>query len=118
MMKENPVLEKSFAFALRIIKLNRYLIEEKKEYVLSKELLVSGTHIGKHIKEAVNAESKTVFTSEMGFARRKASETEYWLQLLLQAAFISEKAFDSMETDRLEIFKLLTSIVKTSKENE
>jgi four helix bundle protein len=111
-MKENPVLEKSFAFALRIIKLNRYLIEEKKE------LLVSGTHIGKHIKEAVGSESKTVFTNEMGKARRVASETEYWLQLLLQADYISEKAFDSIETDRLEIFKMLTSIVKTSKENE
>ena len=117
-MKENPVLEKSFAFALRIIKLNRYLIEEKKEFVLSKELLISGTHIGKHINEAVNEESKSVFTSEMQVARRVASETEYWLQLLLQADYISEKAFNSIETDRLEIYKMLTSIVKTSKEND
>ncbi len=116
-MSQSIVLEKAFAFALRIIKLNRYLIEEKKEYVLSKELLVSGTHVGKHIKEAVNAESKTVFISEMGFARRKASETEYWLQLLFQADFLTEKAFNSIEGDRMEIFKLLTSIVKTSKEN-
>ncbi len=117
-MKENLVLEKSFAFALRIVKLNRYLIDEKKEFVLSKELLVSGTHIGKHIKEAVDAETRSVFVSEMGIARRKASETEYWLQLLFQADFLTEKAFSSIETDRLEIFKLLTSIVKTSKEKE
>ena len=118
MMKENPVLEKSFAFALRIVRLNRYLIEEKKEYVLSKELLVSGTHIGKHIKEAVSADLKTVFINEMEIARRITSETEYWLRLLLEADYINEKAFNSMEADRLEIFKLLTSIVKSSKENE
>jgi len=116
-MKENPVLEKSFAFALRIIKLNRYLIEEKKEFVLSKELLVSGTHVGKHIKEAVDGESRQIFINEMAIARRKASETEYWLQLLFQADFLTEKAFNSIEGDRMEIFKLLTSIVKTSKEN-
>ena len=66
-MKENPVLEKSFAFALRIIKLNRYLIEEKKEFVLSKELLVSGTHIGKHIKEAVDGELQDNWYVEAGF---------------------------------------------------
>jgi four helix bundle protein len=116
-MKENPVLEKSFAFALRIIKLNRYLVEEKKEFVLSKELLVSGTHIGKHIKEAIDGESRQIFVNEMAIARRKASETEYWLQPLFQADFLTEKAFNSIEGDRMEIFKLLTSIVKTSKEN-
>jgi len=116
-MSKSIVLEKAINFALRIIKLNRYLVEEKKEYVLSKELLISGTHIGKHIQEAVNAESKQVFTSEMGIARRKTSETEYWLQLLFQADFLTEKAFNSIEGDRMEIFKLLTSIVKTSKEN-
>ncbi len=116
-MKENPVLEKSFAFALRIVKLNRYLIEEKKEFVLSKELLVSGTHVGKHIKEAIDGESRQIFINEMAIARRKASETEYWLQLLFQADFLTEKAFNSIEGDRMEIFKLLTSIVKTSKEN-
>ena len=117
-MSKSIVLEKSINFALRIIKLNRYLIEEKKEYVLSKELLISGTHIGKHIKEAVDAETRSVFVNEMGIARRKASETEYWLQLLFQADFLTEKAFNSIETDRVEIFKLLTSIVKTSKEKE
>ena len=116
-MKDNPVLEKSFAFALRIAKLNRYLVEEKREFVLSKELLIAGTHIGKHCKEAVNAESRSVFISEMGIARRKASETEYWLQLLQQAELLTETQFNSIEKDREEIFKLLTAIVKTSKEN-
>lgn len=116
-MKDNPVLEKSFAFALRIAKLHRYSVEEKKEFVLSKELLVSGTHIGKHCKEAVDAESRQVFISEMGIARRKTSETEYWLQLLFQSELLNELQFNSIEKDREEIFKLLTSIVKTSKEN-
>ena len=117
-MKDNPILEKSFSFALRIIKLNRYLIEEKQEYVLSKELLVAGTHIGKHIKEAVDAESREVFIREMGIARRKSSETEYWLQLLFHAELLSEKQFKSIEDDREEIIKMLTSIVKTSKSND
>lgn len=116
-MKENPILEKSFAFALRIIKLNRYLVDEKKEYVLSKELLVSGTHIGKHVKEAIDAESRQIFISEMSAARRKTSETEYWLRLLEQSDYLTEKAFNSINGDREEIFALLTSIVKTSKEN-
>ena len=118
MKENNPILEKSFAFALRIVKLYKYLCEEKREYVMSKQVLLSGTYIGAHVKESLNGESKSVYINEMAIALRKASETEYWLQLLLQAEFISEKAFDSMETDRLEIFKLLTSIVKTSKENE
>lgn len=116
-MKDDPILEKSFAFALRIAKLYRYLVEEKKEFVLSKELLVSGTHIGKHCKEAVDAESRQIFINEMGIARRKTSETEYWLQLLFQSELLNELQFNSIEKDREEIFKLLTSIVKTSKEN-
>ncbi len=116
-MKENPVVTKSFAFALRIVKLYRHLVAEKHEYVLSKELLISGTNIGKHVKGAVNAEGKPVFISEMGIARRKASETEYWLQLLLFGEFISQREFDSIEADRQELHKILTSIVMTSREN-
>ncbi len=116
-MSKSIILEKSFIFALRIVKLYRYLVEDKKEFILSKELLISGTHIGKHVKEAVNAESRQTFIQEMAIARRKASETEYWLQLLFQADFLNEKEFNSIEVDREEIFKLLTSIVKTSKEN-
>jgi four helix bundle protein len=84
-MKENPVLEKSFAFALRIIKLNRYLVEEKKEFVLSKELLVSGTHIGKHIKEATDGESRQIFVNEMVIARRGFGNR------ILASAFVSSR---------------------------
>lgn len=116
-MTDNPILVKSFAFSMRVIKLYRYLVDERKEYTLSKELLVAGTHIGKHVKEAVNAESRPSFVSEMGCSLRKASETEYWLQLIHFAGLINEKEFESVDADRLEIFKMLTKITKTSREN-
>jgi four helix bundle protein len=116
-MSDNPVLTKSFAFALRIIKLCKYLSEEKREYVLSKELMVAGTHIGKHIKEAVSAESRQVFINEFGVARRKASETEYWLQLLLFSNLLKENEYESIEADRQELIKLITSIFNKSKQN-
>ena len=115
-MSSNIILEKSFAFALRIVKLYQYLCDEKHEFVLSKQLLTAGTYIGKHVKEATAAESKTVFTQEMSVALRKASETEYWLELLHKAEFLSDKQFESMNQDRDEIFRMLTKIVKTSKE--
>lgn len=114
-MSGNIVLDKSFAFALRTVKLYRYLCEEKREFVLSKQLLTAGTYIGKHVKEANAAESKMVFTQEMSVALRKASETEYWLELLHKAEFLSDKQFESMNGDREEIFRMLTKIVKTSK---
>ena len=84
---------------------------------MSKELLVAGTNIGKHVIGAVNADGRPVFISEMGVARRSASETDYWLQLLLFGEFITEKEYDSIEADREEIFKILTSITMTSREN-
>ena len=116
-MKENPILEKSFAFALRIIKLSKYLNEDKREFILSKELMVADTNVGKHVKEAVNAESRQVFINEFAIARRKVSEAEYWLQLLLQAELLTFAEFQSIEMDRVEIAKMLNSIIKTSKEN-
>jgi four helix bundle protein len=116
-MERNIVLEKSFAFALRIIKLHRYLVNEKKEYTLSKELLVAGTRIGKHVKEAVFAESRDVFINEFGAARRKSADTEYWLQLLLFDGLISDKEFDSVDADRVEVTKLINAIRSTAREN-
>ena len=115
-MKDNPIQEKSFAFALRIVKLYKYLGEDKTEYVLSKAVLTSGTHIGKHVKEASSGESRQVFFSEMATALKKASETEYWLELLRAAEYLDEKAFASINDDCQELMRLLTSIVKTSKQ--
>ena len=116
-MEKNIVLEKSFAFALRIIKLCRYLVEVKKEFVISKELMVSGTGIGKHVKSAVFGESRDVFVGEFGVARRKSEDTEYWLQLLLHGEFISEREFESVDGDRIEITKLINSIRSTARKN-
>ncbi len=114
-MKDNPVREKLFAFALRIVKLYKYLAEDKTEYVLSKSILTAGTHIGKHVKEASNGESRQAFISETAIALRKASETEYWLELLRSGGYLDEKAFVSINDDCQELIRLLTSIVKTSR---
>jgi four helix bundle protein len=114
-MNENPIVVKSFAFALRIVKLSRYLADEHKEFTLSRELLIAGTNIGKHVKEAVSGESSEAFATYMARALRRADETEYWLQLVRFAELISDREFDSVELDRKELAKMLTRIVKTSK---
>jgi len=117
-MEKNIVHEKSFAFGLRITKLYRYLIEHKKEFVLSKELLVAGTNSGRHVKEAVYAESREIFVAEFGVARRKSADTEYWLQLLLFDGVISQNEFESIDADRVEVTKLINSIRTTAKKND
>jgi four helix bundle protein len=114
-MTQNVIQEKSYNFALRIVRLYKYLCDEKKEFVLSKQVLIAGTYVGAHIKAAQEAESKSVFIHEMSIALRKASETEYWLQLLHDSDYIDDKAFESIGADCTEIMKLLTSIIKTSK---
>lgn len=114
-MNDNPIVSKSFAFALRIIKLSRYLADEHREFTLSRELLVAGTNIGKHVKEAVSGESSEAFTTFMAKALRRADETEYWLQLIHFAGLVKDREFDSVEADRKEIAKMLTAIVKTSR---
>ncbi len=116
-MSKSIVLEKSIKFALRIVKLYRYLSEEKSEYVLSKQILISGTHIAKFIKDANQAESKSAFAYDMNIALKRASETEFWLIILHEGEFIDDKAYNSMNEDCVELIKMLTAIVKTSKEN-
>ena len=116
-MESNIVLEKALAFALRIVRLCRYLNEAKKEYVLSKELLVSGTSIGKHVNAAVGAESRQFFITEFGVAKRRCSETQYWLLVLLHGEFLSDSEYDSIEADRVELTRVLNSILSTSKAN-
>lgn len=110
-------MNKSYAFALRIIKLYKYLIKSQKEYVLSKQVLRSGTSIGALIKEAEHAQSKADFIHKMNIALKEANETEYWLMLLKDSDYIDEKSFLSLDTDSAELIKLLASIVKTSKQN-
>lgn len=116
-LKENNIIvDKSKAFAVRIINLYKYLCENKKEYTLSKQLLRSGTSIGANVKEAVRAQSKADFVAKMSIALKEASETEYWLELLYETDFIDKKQFDSIYADNNELLKLLMSIVKSSKE--
>lgn len=115
-MKENIIVDKSKAFALRIIKLYKYLCEEKKEYVLSKQILRSGTSIGANVKEAICGQSKADFYAKMYIAYKEANETEYWLELLFESGYIEKAAFDSIYSDCKEVIKLLASITKTQKQ--
>lgn len=114
-MKDNVVLEKSLDFALRIVRLCHYLNEVKREFVLSKELLIAGTNIGKHVRAAAGAERREVFISEFGVARRRALETEYWLLVLFHGDILSEQEYNSIEADRLELVKIISSIHSTSR---
>jgi four helix bundle protein len=116
-MKENVIKTKSFAFALRIIKLYQYLQTEKKEYILSKQLMRSGTSVGAMVRESDQAESKSDFIHKLAIAQKEASETEYWIELLNQSGYIDKTQYDSIFQDITEIRKLLTSIIKTSKTN-
>ena len=116
-MKENIIQKKSYDFAIKIIELYKYLIETKKEFILSKQLLRSGTSIGANIEEALGGQSKKDFISKLSIAYKEARETKYWLSLLRESKYMTQEelspAFDSCE----EILKILGKIQKTSKEN-
>jgi four helix bundle protein len=112
---ENVIASKSYAFAIRIINLYKFLTQEKKEFVLTKQLLKSGTSVGALIKEAEHAQSKADFLNKMNVVLKEANETEYWLMLLKDTKYISESEFKSIAKDCTEILKLLISIVKTTK---
>ena len=116
-MKENIVKNKSFGFAVRIVKLYQYLCEQKKEFVLSKQLLRSGTSVGAMVREAEHAESKTDFKHKMAIAQKEINETIYWLELLQASNYLSNEQFKSINTDAVEIIKLITTIIKTTKTN-
>ena len=113
--KPNIVKEKSFAFALRVIKLAQFWQDEKREFVLSKQVLRSGTAIGALIREAEHAQSRPDFINKMNIALKEANETDYWIELLYQAELITKTSYDDLQPDSKELIKLLVSIVKTSK---
>lgn len=119
---ENAVLDKTFAFSIRIVKVYQYLSQEQKEYVLSKQLLRAGTSIGANVNEAQAAQSEKDFIAKLSIASKEARETHYWLQLLTQTGYlnIQEQHVISLLDDSLELIKLLTSIIKTmqSKNNK
>jgi four helix bundle protein len=119
-MKDNIILDKSFEFAIRVVKLYKYLCDDKKEYVLSKQLLRAGTSIGANINEAQAGQSKADFIAKMAIASKEARESKYWIDLLIKTDYldINENHVKSLLNDIEEIIKLLTSIVKTSMENK
>ena len=112
----NVVEEKSFQFAIRIVRLYQYLRSKKKEFVLSKQLLRSGTSIGANVAEAQQAQSRADFLSKINIALKEAAETEYWLRLLRATDYMVEKEFRSIYDDCEQVKKLLVSIVKSTKE--
>ena len=116
-MKDNIIQIKSKAFAIRIIRLYRYLIETKKEYVLSKQLLRSVTSIGANICEALCGVSKKDFLSKMHISFKECVETQYWLDLLAETDYLSKNEYDSISSDCEELRKLLSSITKSTNEN-
>ncbi len=116
-MRENLILDKSKAFALRIIKLYDYLQKKKKEYVISKQIVRSGMSIGANAKEASLAQSKPAFIAKMNISLAECGETEYWLELLYESGYIDKEAFDSMYKDNKELLKMLTSIIKSARES-
>lgn len=112
----NLIEEKSFHFSVRVVKLYQYLSKTKQEYVLSKQLLRAGTSIGANVAEAQQAQSKADFISKTAIALKETTESKYWIRLLHAADYLSEKEYMSLISDCIEIEKILTSIVKTSRE--
>lgn len=115
MKNENPILDKSFAFAVRIVKLYKYLIDEKKEFTLAKQILRSGTSIGANAEEAVGGYTKKDFRAKMSIAYKETRETKYWLRLLRETDFITETQFKSLHKDAEEIARILYTIIDKSK---
>ena len=115
-LKENVLIDKSVFFAARIVKLNKYLVKEKKEYVISKQIVRSGTSIGANINEANYGQSKADFISKMHIALKETAETEYWIRLLVMSEYIDEKTGDSLLKDCIELKRILIASVNTAKE--
>ena len=117
---ENIVREKSFLFAVRIVRLYQYLTNTEnsnREFIISKQVLRSGTSVGANIRESRNAQTVKDFLAKLYIASKEADETEYWLELLKETGYITEEQLGSIKQDCEEIMKLLTSIIKTTKKN-
>ena len=117
MVDENLIQAKTKAFAIRIIKLYKYLTETQNEYVMSKQLLRAGTSIGANTRESINAQSKLDFINKLNIALKETDETQYWLELLSETNILTVNQFQSIYNDSKEIAALLVSIIKTTKKN-
>lgn len=117
MKEDNAIQVKSFAFAVRSVNLYKYLIESKKEFVLSKQLLRSATSIGANVEEAIGAQSKADFLAKMGIAYKEARETHYWIRLLKETNFLNEKEAESVINDVDELLKIIGKIQVSTKQS-
>ena len=117
MKSSNIIVSKSMDFAVKIVNLYKYLTKEKSEYILSKQLLRSGTSIGANVNEAVRAQSTADFVAKMYIALKESGETEYWIELLEKTDYLSKVQADSILKDCGEIIKILVSIIKTTKDH-
>ena len=118
MRERNPIEQKSFSFAVRIVRLYKHLTEHKKEYVLSKQLLRSGTSIGANVSEAERAQSRADFIAKMHIALKEANETDYWLRLLHESEYLNEAEFQSVYRDVDELISIIVAICKTAKQTK
>ena len=114
-MKENPTYQKVMAFAIRIVNVYKYLTEEKLERVMSKQLLRSGTSIGANFSESLSAESELDFIHKIAISQKEANETIFWLELLYRTDNLTDKQYESLEIDCVELRKIITSIILTNK---
>ncbi len=116
-MKQNIIKVKTFSFAIRIVKLYEFLVTEKREFVLSKQLLRSGTNPGAMVRESEFGQSKIDFIHKLAIAQKEINETIYWLELLNATHYLKDVEFESINNEALEILKIITSIIKTAKTN-
>ncbi|NUY80961.1 four helix bundle protein [Flavobacterium sp. MAH-1] len=116
-MGDNVVREKSFSFAVKVVKACRKISDEKKEFVLSKQLMRSGTSIGANVREAINAQSKADFIHKLAIAQKESDETIYWLELMKATDFIGKTEFDELHTEATEILRIIRSIILSTKRN-
>ena len=116
-MKENVIMQKSFAFSVRIMNLQKYLSKKQGEYVVSRQICKSGTSICANVAEAQRAQSTADFVSKMKIALKEANETQYWLKLLYETKYLSDREYVSLHSDLLEILKILTAICKHYPQN-
>ncbi|HPN84976.1 MAG TPA: four helix bundle protein [Victivallales bacterium] len=115
MRTENIIQEKSYAFAVRIVKLSQYFSKDKKEYVLSRQLLKSGTSVGANVEEGIGGQSKSDFVSKMSIAYKEVRETSYWLRLMRDTGYLSKPEFDDIYTDADELCRIVSKILTSSK---
>jgi len=115
MKEDNIVLSKSFDFAIRIVNLYKFLIDSKREFVMSKQILRSGTSIGANVRESQSAESKADFIHKLSVALKEVDETSYWLELLVRTYYINSEQYESLNADAIALRKIISSIVMTTR---